>query len=93
MISRKNIFYQSVKNGKITYDSIQKIAIDQGDDYAAGCLLDYVYFKKQSKIIVTNLSKRQEIDSELKETQQINFAGSLEQDRNKRMLFIIEEAK
>ena len=46
MISRKNIFYQSVKNGKITYDSIQKIAIDQGDDYAAGCLLDYVYFKK-----------------------------------------------
>ena len=39
------------------------------------------------------MSKRQEIDSELKETQQINFAGSLEQDRNKRTLFIIEEAK
>ena len=39
------------------------------------------------------MSKRQEIDSELKETQQINFTGSLEQDRNKRMLFIIEEAK
>ena len=39
------------------------------------------------------MSKRQEIDSELKEAQQINFAGSLEQDRNKRMFFIIEEAK
>ena len=46
MISGKNIFHQSVKNGKITYDNIQKIAIDQGDDYAAGCLLNYVYFKK-----------------------------------------------
>ena len=29
-----------------TYDNIQKIATDQGDEYTTGCLLDYSYFKK-----------------------------------------------
>ena len=29
----------------MTYDSIRKIATDQGDDYTTGCLQDYNYFK------------------------------------------------
>ena len=28
------------------YDSIRKIATDQGDHYANGCLLDYSFLKK-----------------------------------------------
>ena len=59
MIDEKNFFDQPVKNDKVTYDKIRKIATGQGDDYMTGCLLDYLYFKKYYKIIVNNnLSKQ-----------------------------------
>ena len=45
MIDGKNVFDQPVKNDKITYEKIRKVATGQGDDYTAGCLLDYIYFK------------------------------------------------
>ena len=41
MIDGKNVFDQSIKNNKVTYENIRKIAIAQGDDYMTGCLLDY----------------------------------------------------
>ena len=44
MINGENFFDQPIKNNKITYDNIRKIAIGQGDDYITGCLLDYPYF-------------------------------------------------
>ena len=40
MIDGKNFFDQPVKNNKVTYENIRKIATDQGDDYTTGCLLD-----------------------------------------------------
>ena len=46
MIDGKNFFDQPVKNNKITYENIRKIATGQGDDYTTGCLLYYLYFKK-----------------------------------------------
>ena len=59
MIDGKNFFDQPIKNDKVTYDKIRKIATGQGDDYMTGCLLDYFYFKKYYKIIVNNnLSKQ-----------------------------------
>ena len=42
----KQIFDQTVKNDKVTYENIRKVAISQGDDYTTGCLLDYTYFNK-----------------------------------------------
>ena len=33
------------KNNKTTYDNIRKIETDKGDDYASGCLLDYICLK------------------------------------------------
>ena len=42
---------QPIKNDKIKYENIWKIAIGQGDDYTTGCLLDYTYFKKCYKMI------------------------------------------
>ena len=59
MIGGQNIFYQSVRNNLITYDSIRKITTGQGDDYTTGCLLDYGYFKNYYKMIVVDLSKQQ----------------------------------
>ena len=30
---------------KLTYENIRKITTGQGDDYTAGCLLEYIHFK------------------------------------------------
>ena len=43
------------------------------------CLLDYNYFNKYYKMIVTDLSKHQVLDADPKEIQQINFTGNLNQ--------------
>ena len=49
MIDGKKFFYQPIKNNKtyehMTYEDIRKIATGPGDNYTAGCLLDYPYFK------------------------------------------------
>ena len=58
MIDGKNLFDQPVKNNKVTYDNIRKIATSQGDEYTTGCLLDYIYFKKYYKTIAVDLSKQ-----------------------------------
>ena len=50
-INGKNFFDQPVKNDKITYNNIIKIATGQGDDYTTGCLLDYTYSKNYYKMI------------------------------------------
>ena len=36
MIDGKNFFDQPIKNNKITYENIRKVATCQGDDYATG---------------------------------------------------------
>ena len=57
MIDGENFFDQPIKNDKMTYDNIRKNAICQRNDYTAGCLLDYVYFKNYYKMIAIDLSK------------------------------------
>ena len=44
MINGENFFDQPIKNNKVTYENIRKIATGQADDYTTGCLLDYSYF-------------------------------------------------
>ena len=38
----------------------------QGDNYTTGCMLDYPYFKNYCKMIATDWSKQQTLDSDLK---------------------------
>ena len=45
MINGENLFNQPIKNNKVTYENVIKIATGQGDDYTTGFLLDYPYFK------------------------------------------------
>ena len=45
MINGENFFDQPIKNNKVTYDNIRKIATGYGDDYTTGCLLDYPYLQ------------------------------------------------
>ena len=93
MIDGKTSFDQPVKNDKVAYKNIRKIAIGQEDDYTTGCLLDCTYFKKYYKMIAVDLSKQQALDANSKAIQQINFTSNLQRTGNTRIDCILEEAK
>ena len=78
MIDGKNFFDQPIKNNKVTYENIRKIATGQRDDNTTGCLLDYIYFKNYYKMIAVHLSKQQALDADPKAIQQINFTANLD---------------
>ena len=93
MIDGKNFFDQPVKNDKITYENIRKIAAGHCDDYAAGCLPDYSHFKEIYTMIAIDLSKQPTLDVDPRGIQQINFNVNLDHDGDTIMFFILEEAK
>ena len=93
MINGENFFDQPIKNNKVTYENIRKIATGQGDDYATGCLVDYSYFADTYKMIAVDLSKQQALDADPRAIQQINFTANLDRAGNTRVYFILEEAK
>ena len=77
MINGENFFDQPIKNNKVTYENIRKIATGQGDDYTTGCLLDYAYFKDHYKMIAVDLSEQQVLDAAPRAIQQIYFTANL----------------
>ena len=85
MINGENVFDQPIKNNKVTYENIRKIAPDQGDDYITGCLLDYSYFANTYKMIAADLSKQQALDADPRAIQQINFTANLDRAGNTRV--------
>ena len=93
MIIGENFFDQSIKNNKVTYENIRKIATGQGDDYTTGCLLDYPYFKDTCKMIAVDLSRQQALDADPRAIQQINFTANLDRAGNTRIYFILAETK
>ena len=93
MIDGKNFFDQTVKDDKVTYENIRKIATGQGDNYTTGSLLGYIYFKNDYKMIAVDLSKQQALDANPKAIQQTDFTANLDRDGNTRFYFILEEAK
>ena len=64
MIHGKNLFDQPIKNDKVAYENIIKIATGQGDDYTTGCLVDYTYIKNYYKMIAIDLSTQQVLDAD-----------------------------
>ena len=64
IINGEDFFDQPIKNNKVTYENIRKIATSQGDDYTIGCLLDYPYFTDNYKMIAADLSKQQALDAD-----------------------------
>ena len=93
LINGENLFNKPIKTSKVTYENIKKIAIGQGDDYTTGCLLDCPYFKDGYKMIVTDLSKYQILNSDPRAIEQINFTANLDRVGNTKIYFIVEEAK
>ena len=93
MINGENLFHKPIKDNKVTYENVRKIATGQGDDYTTGCLLDYQYIKDYYKMTGVDLSKQQALDADPRAIQQINFTANLDRAGNTRIYFIIEEAK
>ena len=87
LIDRKSFFDLSVKNEE-AYEKI--IEMSNNNDYTTGDLLDFAYFKENYKLIAIDLSKQ----TKLKDPQQINFIGKLEnQDHGATIFFIIEKSE
>ena len=61
----------------IKYNEIRKIATAKGDDYTAGSLLAYQYFKDHYQLIAVDLSKQKELETDQRAIQQIEFYGKL----------------
>ena len=93
MINGENFFDQPVKDNKVTYESIRKIATGNGYDYTTGCLLDYPYINDTCKMIAIDLSKQQALDSDPRAIQQNNFTANLDRAGNTKIYFILEEPK
>ena len=88
LIDGKSFFDLPVKNEEEAYDKI--IEMSNNNDYRTGNLLDFVYLKKNCRLIATDLSKK----TKLKDPQQINFIEKTEnQDDGATMFFIIEKSE
>ena len=75
-----------VKNVEAYEKNIDTI---NNSDYTTGNLLDFVYFRKNYRLIAFDLSKQ----TKLKDSQQISFIGKLLNTRGATMFFIIEKSK
>ena len=64
----------------------------QGDDYTTGCLLEYVYFRDDFRIITGDLSKKKVLDPDPKAIQQIIFTGQVD-DENLTVFYILQKSK
>ena len=64
--------------------------MSRNNDYTTGNLLHFAYFKENYRLIAVDLSKQ----TNLKDPQQINFIGKLEnQAYGATIFFIIEKSK
>ena len=48
---------------------------EQGEDYATGCLLDYIYIKNHYPLIAADLSSQKELDADPIQLKKTDFNG------------------
>ena len=88
LIDGKSVFDLPIQNEEEAYEKI--IDMNNNNDYTAGNLLDFAYYKENNKLIAIDLSKQ----TKIKDTQQINFIGKIEgQDNGLTMFFINERSE
>ena len=57
-IDGRNFHDQPINDSIKQYDEIRKISTRQGDYYTTGCLLDFVSFERNYRLIAVDLSKK-----------------------------------
>ena len=77
------------------YDEVRKVSTGQGDNYTTGCLLGYVYFKDNHKLIAVGISKQKALDADPRAIQQVVFQGVVGGENNSktRLYTILEQSK
>ena len=90
MIDGRNFYDQAINDVIKQYDEVRKTSSGQGDDYTAGCLLDYAYFKDY-KLIAVDLRKQKDLDADPRAVQQIVFQGIAKQKL--RLYNVFEKSK
>ena len=81
----KSFFDLPIKNEE-AYE--KTIDMSNNNDFMTGNLLDFAYYKENYKLITIDLSKQ----TKIKDPQQINFIGKIEEQNNEvTMFFIIEK--
>ena len=65
--------------------------IGKGEDYTTGSLLDFNYFDKHYKLVAVDLSKKKEIDADLRAIQQTEFKYML--GTNSAIYWVLEKSK
>ena len=88
LIDGRNFYDEPVNDQIKKYDEIRKIATGKGDNYMAGCLLDYQYFKDHYQLIAVDLSKQKEFDADPRAIQQI-----MESWTNSQVCTVLEKSK
>ena len=73
------------------YNEVRKVSLGQVDNYTAGCLLYYAYFKDNYKLIAVDLSKQKASDADPRAIQQIVFQGIVGQIL--RLYTVLEKSK
>ena len=91
-IDIRNFYDQSINDLIKQYEKVRKISTGQGDDYTTVCLLDYVYFKDDLRLITADLSKQKALDPDPKAIQQIIFTGQVD-DEALTVFYILEQSK
>ena len=74
-----------IKNEEGAYEKI--IDMSNKNNCMTGSLLDCAYYKENYKLIAIDLSKQ----TQLKDPQQINFIGKIEEQDNRVTMFFITE--
>ena len=91
LIDGRNFYDQPINNLIKQYAEVRKTSTGQSDNYTAGCLLDYAYFKDNCRLIAVDLSKQKALDADPRAIQQIVFKGVAGQKL--RLYIILEKSK
>ena len=92
-IDGRNFYDQPINDLIKQYEEVRKISTGQGDDYTTGCLLDYVYFKDDFRLIAADLSKQKALDADPKAIQQIIFTGQADDEALMAFTFLNNQKK
>ena len=73
IIDGRNFYDNPIESDIEKHRELKKVMIGKGEDYTAGSLLDFDYFKKHYKTDAVDLSKQKELDADPRAIQQIEF--------------------
>ena len=95
LIDGRNFYNQPINDLIKQHDEVRKVSTGQDDDCNTRCLLDYVYFKDNYRLITVDLSKQKALDADRRAIQQIIFQGVAggDNDTKIRIYIILEKSK